>query len=68
MTKKKFCRIHASIDLLQPIPKSSIHGGGHPIVFKWKNPAISDHEICNVAVTQIEDYALALTVRDDTVD
>ena len=32
-------------------------------VFKWKKPAGSAHEICSVAVAQIKDYALALTVR-----
>ena len=37
-------------------------------VFKWNKPAGSAHEICSVAVTHIEDYALAFTVRDFTVD
>lgn len=36
-------------------------------IFKWRNPAGSSYEICRVAVTHIEDYALALTARDDTV-
>ena len=37
-------------------------------IFKWKNPAGSTHEICRVAVSPIKDYALALTVMDDTVN
>ncbi|MFC1844912.1 4'-phosphopantetheinyl transferase superfamily protein [Thermodesulfobacteriota bacterium] len=37
-------------------------------IFKWKNPAGSTHEICRVAVSPVEDYVLALTARDDTVD
>ena len=36
--------------------------------FKWKNPAESTPGISRVAVSYIEDYALALTVRDDTVN
>jgi len=37
-------------------------------IFTWRSPAGSALKICRVAVTQIEDYALALTARDDTVD
>jgi len=37
-------------------------------VFKWKKPAGSIHEICSVAVTHIENYALAFTVRHFTAD
>jgi phosphopantetheinyl transferase (holo-ACP synthase) len=36
-------------------------------VFNWKNPDGLIHKKCTVAVTQIADYALALTARDDTV-
>jgi len=37
-------------------------------VFKWKKPAGSVHEICSVAVSHFEDYALALTVRNYNAD
>lgn len=37
-------------------------------IFNCKNPAGSTHDICRVAVSPIEDYVLALTVRDDTVN
>ena len=36
-------------------------------IFNWKNPAGSAYEKCRVAVTHKEDYALALTARDDNV-
>ena len=36
-------------------------------VFNWKNPAGLTHKKCTVAVSQIDDYALALTTEGDTV-
>jgi len=37
-------------------------------IFNWKNSAEITHKKCRVAVTQIEDYALALTAKGDIVD
>ena len=36
-------------------------------LFNWKNPDGLTHKKCTVAVTQIADYALALTARGDTM-
>ena len=36
-------------------------------VFNWKNPDGLIHKKCTVGVTQIADYALALTARSDTM-
>ena len=48
-----------------PLQKKS---GPWGFIFNWKNSAGITHKKCRVAVTHIEDYALALTARDDTVD
>ena len=45
------------------IKKSGFWG----FVFNWKNPGGLTNKKCTVAVTQIEDYALALTAEGDTV-
>jgi phosphopantetheinyl transferase (holo-ACP synthase) len=45
---------------------SAIKSGPWCFILNWKNAGGAKNK-CTVAVTQIEDYALALTVRDDTV-
>ncbi len=47
-----------------PLIKKS---GSWGFVFNWKNPGGLTNKKCTVAVTQIEDYALALTAESDTV-
>jgi len=52
------------LELIEIIADPPYKGTGlRQFVFKWEKPAGSAHEICSVAVAQIEDYALALTVR-----
>jgi phosphopantetheinyl transferase (holo-ACP synthase) len=46
---------------------SQENAGLQGFVFTWKNPDTSAHKHCRVAVTYREDYALALTARDDTM-
>jgi len=47
-----------------PLQKES---GPWGFIFNWKNSAGLTHKKCTVAVTHIEDYALALTARGDTL-
>ena len=47
-----------------PLQKES---GPWCFIFSWKNQVEPAYKNCRVAVTHIEDYALALTARGDTV-
>ena len=47
-----------------PLQKKS---GPWVFIFTWKNPAGLTHKKYRVAISHIEDYALALTARDDIV-
>jgi len=44
-----------------------IKSGPWGFIFNWKNAGGLTNKKCAVAVAQMEDYALALTARDDTV-
>ncbi|MEN8233135.1 MAG: 4'-phosphopantetheinyl transferase superfamily protein [Thermodesulfobacteriota bacterium] len=52
------------IEITNPLQKKS---GPWGFIFNWKNPGGPSHKECRVAVAHIEDYALALTARGDTV-